>query len=65
MYHALAPFVRSLRGSVIITCGPENGALRRTIEKLGAIFINGVAVLPDDPQFQGGSRRKRRYRWTP
>jgi hypothetical protein len=37
----------------------------RTIERLGARFIDEVVVPPYDPHYQRGSRRKRRYRWTP
>jgi len=62
---ALAPFVRSMYDAVIITCDPDNQASRRTIERLGARFMDEVAVPPDDPHYQGGSRRKRRYTWTP
>src|SRR5260370_437845 len=62
---ALAPFVRSMYETVIITCNPDNQASRRTIERLGARFMDEVAVPPDDPHYQGGSRRKRRYTWTP
>ena len=62
---ALAPFVRSMYETVIITCDPDNQASRRTIERLGARFMEEVAVPPDDPHYQRGSRRKRRYTWTP
>jgi|SRR5437667_3668105 len=62
---ALAPFVRSFYEAVIITCDPDNHASRRTIERLGARFMDEVAVPPDDPHYQRGSRRKRRYTWTP
>lgn len=62
---ALAPFVRSLRASVWITCDPDNKASARTIERLGATFVDEVAVPAHDPHFQRGSRRKRRYCWAP
>ncbi len=62
---ALAPFVRSIYETVIITCNPDNVASRRTIERLGSIFMDEVPVPPHDPQYQRGSRAKRRYRWTP
>ena len=62
---ALAPFVRSVCGAVTITCDPDNHSSRRTIERLGARFIDEVAVPPHDPHYQRGSRSKRRYRWTP
>jgi tagatose 1,6-diphosphate aldolase len=61
---AIAPFVRSVRGAVTITCDPDNLASRRTIERLGAEFVDEVAVPSDDPHYQRGSRMKRRYRWT-
>ena len=61
----LAPFVRSFYEAVIITCDPDNHASRRTIERLGARFMDEVAVPPDDPHYQRGSRSKRRYTWTP
>lgn len=63
--HALAPFVRSTYKSVTITCDPDNHASRRTIENLGAQFVDEVPVLSHDPHYQRGSRVKRRYRWTP
>ncbi len=62
---AIAPFVRSIYDAVIITCNPDNLASIRTIERLGASFIDEVAVPPHDPGYQRGSRRKRRYRWIP
>ena len=63
--HAIAPFVRSVYPAVIITCDPDNTASRRTIESLGAQWIDEVAVPPHDPHYQRGSRFKRRYHWTP
>ncbi|HVR34584.1 MAG TPA: GNAT family N-acetyltransferase [Methylomirabilota bacterium] len=63
--HAIAPFVRSICGTVTITCDPDNIASRRMIERLGAEFIDEVAVPSHDPHYQRGSRSKRRYRWTP
>jgi predicted acetyltransferase len=62
---AIAPFVASIYDAVTITCDPENHASRRTIERLGASFIDEVAVPPQDPHYQRGSRSKRRYKWTP
>jgi tagatose 1,6-diphosphate aldolase len=63
--HAIAPFVRSIYESVTITCDPDNVASIRTIEWLPAEFVNEVPVPPHDPQYQRGSRSKRRYRWKP
>lgn len=62
---AVASFVRQFYESVIITCDPDNLASRRTIEKLGAEFMDEVAVSPEDAHYERGSRSKLRYRWTP
>lgn len=62
---AIAPFVASVYDAVTITCDPDNQASRRTIERLGACFVDEVAVPPHDPHYQRGSRCKRRYRWEP
>ena len=62
---ALAPFVRSFYPSVIITADPDNQASLRTIQRLGAVFINEVPVPRTDPNFARGSRAKRRFEWTP
>jgi tagatose 1,6-diphosphate aldolase len=62
---AIAPFVRSVSGTVTITHDPDNIASMRTIERLGACFIDEVTVPAHDPHHKRGSRLKRRYRWTP
>lgn len=61
---ALAPFIRSVYEAVTITCDPDNVASRRTIERLGATFVDEVAVPTHDEHHRRGSRRKRCYRWT-
>src|SRR5262245_41043122 len=48
--------------SVIITANPENLASRRTIERLGGVFLEIVAVTPDQPSYARGDRFKCRYR---
>jgi tagatose 1,6-diphosphate aldolase len=62
---AIAPFVRSVSGTVTITCDPDNVASIRTIERLGAGFTDEVPVPVYDPHYKRGSRSKRRYKWTP
>ena len=62
---ALAPFVRSIYPEVLLTCNPDNYASAKTIERLGAVFIDEVAVPKHDPGYSKGARRKRRYRWQP
>ena len=62
---AVARFVRALYPDTILTTDPGNHASMRTIEKLGAEFIEQLRVPPHDPAFLGGSRWKRRYLWRP
>jgi tagatose 1,6-diphosphate aldolase len=62
---AIAPFVRSVYETVIITADPDNFASLRTIEKLGASYLDEVDVAPDEPAYLSGSRRKKRFRWNP
>lgn len=62
---AIAPFVRSVYRDVTITCDPDNFASIKTIERLGARFVDEVPVPPHDPHFLRGSRIKRRYQWVP
>jgi predicted acetyltransferase len=67
-YHAcitLAPFVRSIYPAVILTANPDNHASLRIIERLGARFVDEVAVAPDDPHYASGAKCKRRYEWKP
>lgn len=62
---ALAPLVRAIYTSVIITADPDNYPSLRTIQRLGAVFINEVPVPKTDPNYERGSRTKRRFQWTP
>jgi tagatose 1,6-diphosphate aldolase len=62
---AIAPFVASIYDAVTITCDPENHPSRRTIERLGAKFVDEVPIPPHDPHYERGSRRKKRYEWKP
>jgi predicted acetyltransferase len=62
---AIAAFVRSIRGSVTMTCDQDNRASIRTIQRLGAVFIDEISVPVHDPHYQSGGRIKRRYRWSP
>jgi RimJ/RimL family protein N-acetyltransferase len=45
-----------------ITCNPDNLASRRTIERLGATYVETVDVPPDNIAYQRGDRQKCRYR---
>ena len=60
---ALAPLVRSFYAVVIITSDPENQGSIRTIERLGAELVEEIEVPRHDPQYERGSRRKKRYAW--
>lgn len=65
-YHAcraLASFIRIHYEKVILTADPENVPSKRTIEKLGATFLDQIEVPADDPAYLGGARRKFRYEW--
>lgn len=57
----LLPFVRVHRREIWITCGPDNPASRRTIERLGAQFIETVDVPPEYPMPEGAIRQRCRY----
>lgn len=61
---AIAPFVRRIYETVIITCDPDNHASMRTIEKLGANLIDEVTV-GSHVSHCAGLRSKRRFRWKP
>lgn len=59
----LLPFVRRHgREELWITCGPDNRASRRTLERLGAELVEVVDVPPEYPMPEGAIRRKCRYR---
>jgi tagatose 1,6-diphosphate aldolase len=61
----LLPFVRRHGLSELwITCGPENIASRRTLERLGAELVEIVDVPPQYPLLNGMIRKKCRYRLT-
>lgn len=62
---AIRPLVRMHYESVILTCDLDNVASMRTIERLGATFIDIAPVPGDDPHYARGSQHKRRYRWVP
>lgn len=62
---AIADFVAQVSGSVIITADPDNLPSIRTIEKLGAEFLEEYPVPVGDPHYAAGSRIKRKYHWTP
>jgi predicted acetyltransferase len=45
-----------------ITCNPENAASRRTIERLGATFVEVVDIPKSNLLYEKGERQKCRYR---
>jgi predicted acetyltransferase len=47
---------------VWITCNPENLASRRSIERLGAAYVDTVPVPRDNALYSQGDRQKCRYR---
>ena len=59
----LLPLARAhAHGVVWITCNPDNYASRRTCERLGAVYVDTVAVPRDNPLYGQGDRQKCRYR---
>jgi tagatose 1,6-diphosphate aldolase len=60
---AIAPFVRSFYDEVVLTCDPDNHASRRTIEKLGARFLDEICVPPRASHCTE-LKVKRRYQWA-
>jgi predicted acetyltransferase len=59
----LLPFARELKLDPLwITCDPENIASRRTLERVGAEFVEIVDVPVDCVIHQNGHPRKCRYR---
>jgi tagatose 1,6-diphosphate aldolase len=61
---ALQPWIARVSGTVVITCDPDNLASKRTIELLGARFLNERLVPANDPAYAEGSRSKLRYLWN-
>jgi tagatose 1,6-diphosphate aldolase len=65
-FHAcetLAPFIKTIYDSVILTSDPENYASIKTIEKLGATHLGLHPIPLDDPNYKKGIRLKHRYVW--
>jgi tagatose 1,6-diphosphate aldolase len=59
----LLPFIRGLgNAEAWITCNPDNIASRRTLERLGAEFIEIVTLPPGNAMYDAGDREKCRYR---
>lgn len=47
-----------------ITCNPDNGASRRTIEKLGSTLLGVENVPRETEMYERGERIKLRFLWT-
>lgn len=62
---AAAAWVSEVSGEVVITVDPDNLPSVRTIERIGATFVDEVDVPKGDPHYLRGSLRKKRYRWIP
>ncbi|HEV2391613.1 MAG TPA: GNAT family N-acetyltransferase [Verrucomicrobiae bacterium] len=62
---ALEPFIRKIYREVIITADPDNQPSLRTIERLGALFIDQIFFPAGDPQYGKASRVKNRFFWKP
>ena len=62
---AIAPWVSEVSETVLITVDPDNFPSIRTVERIGATFLDEVDVPVGDPHYLRGSYRKRRYHWNP
>lgn len=63
---AMIPILKEMVGdirSVMITCNPDNEPSKRTIENLGAIYIQRVKVDEDHELFEQGDTEKDVYEW--
>lgn len=61
----LAEVAQKVSQKILITTDPDNIASIRTIERIGATFLDEVDVPEGDPHYLRGSFRKRRYMWKP
>lgn len=62
---ALKPWLPEVRKQFLITVDPDNYPSIRTIETIGAEFLDEVDVPDGDPHYIRGCFRKMRYLWTP
>jgi tagatose 1,6-diphosphate aldolase len=62
---AIAPLVRSRYEKIILTCDPDNVASKRTIERLGATFLDEVPTPPPNANLKPYAPTKLRYAWSP
>ncbi len=61
----IADIAQKVSQEILITTDPDNIPSIRTIERIGATFLDEVSVPIGDPHYLRGSYRKRRYRWRP
>lgn len=64
----LIPFLRFLDlRSIWLTCNADNIASKRTLEYIGAIYVDTTLITEDSPYmdyYPPNARRKLRYRWN-
>jgi predicted acetyltransferase len=59
----LLPLARSHAMTVLwITCSPDNRASRRTLERIGAQYVETVDLPEDSDMYRSGKRKACRYR---
>jgi predicted acetyltransferase len=67
-FHAcktLIPFLKTIYDSVILTADPDNIPSIKTIEKLGATYLDLHPIPKEDPNYAKGIRQRQRYEWKP
>ncbi|MGJ8678673.1 MAG: GNAT family N-acetyltransferase [Akkermansiaceae bacterium] len=62
---ALEGWLSTIAPSLLITADPGNEPSLKTIERIGAKFMDEVDVPLSDPHYARGSRHMRRFMWTP
>jgi len=59
----LKPFIKTMYDSVILTADPDNIPSIKTIEKLGATYLDLHPIPKVDPNYEKGIRQRHRYEW--
>lgn len=60
---AAKPWLFTISESILITVDPSNEASIKTIERIGACYLDEADVPKGDPHYERGSLRMARYVW--
>lgn len=62
---ALEGWIATVSPTLFVTADPDNEPSLKTIERIGAKFLDEVNVPLSDPHYARGSIRMRRFIWKP